>query len=380
MTSPLPRIGVFSLRAQRQEVFRCSGYEYEDLITSEIDSGLLVEPVPGAQAHRGARLQRFLQKNNLPGQTARFGAGETRMGQDVDLFFAYPAFVHELQELATIRDWRSRSKFAICHLQEAWTAEAETRIAGTLPILAQFDHIYCAMYHTVETLRNLLDVPVSYLPWGLDAETMCPWPADRDRVIDVAAIGRVDTGTHDALADWAARTGRYYNYTSTGLANYAVSHKHHRANFTQTLQRAQYFFVYLAKREMTAQRKEQREFGLRYFEGAAAGAIQLGDPVPENPGYADNLDWEGAVIEAPFGATDVPDIIARLERDREGLEATRRRGVVNCLRRHDHVYRWAEMLKAAGLPETPAMAARRDRLEALATQVEQARQPGAAVA
>lgn len=370
MTTSSPRIGVFSLRAQRQEVFRCSGYEYEDLIASEFDRGLLVEPVPAAQSHRGARLQKFLLKHNLPGQTARFGAAETSMGQDVDLFFAYPAFVHELQELATIRDWRSRSKYAVCHLQEAWSSEAETRIAGTLPILAQFDHIYCAMYHTVETLRGLLDVPVTYLPWGLDAETMCPWPADRARLIDVAAIGKVDNGTHDVLADWAAKTGRYYNYTSTGLANYAVSFKHHRANFTQTLQRAQYFFVYLAKREMTAQRKEQREFGLRYFEGAAAGAIQLGDLVSDNPGYAANLDWEGAVIEAPYGATDVPEIIARLEQDRDGLEAIRRSGVINCLRRHDHVYRWAEMLKGAGLAETPAMADRRARLEALAQHVE----------
>ena len=368
MTSPAPRIGVFSLRRTAQEIFRCSGYEYEDAILSEFHTGHLIEPV--AHGHPGARLQRFLGRHGLPGQGMRFGADSAEMADDLDLLFAYPAFVHELLELNSVRDWRARSRFAICHLQEAWASEAETRIAEALPILRQFDHIYCAMYHTVEVLQKMLDVPVSYLPWGLNAESMCPWPANHARVLDVAAIGKVDGATHDSLWDWAGRTGRYYNYTSTGLAKYSVSHTHHRANFVQTLQRAQYFFVFLAKREHTIQRHTQREFGLRYFEGAAAGAIQLGDLLPDNPGFVEHLDWEGAVIEAPYGSDNVPDLIESLEKDPDWVEDTRRRGVTHCLRRHDYVYRWAEILRCAGLAETPAMSARRDRLEKRAQTVE----------
>lgn len=363
------RVGIYTSRSTQRGVFRACGYEYEDRILQEFETGDLVEPM-GSSDHPGLRFQRMLQKRGLPGAQMRFGAPYRTLDRKLDILFAIPAVPADLAGLSTIRDWRRNTGFAACHLHELWSAELDAQLEGVEAILNQFDHVFCAMYHTVEVLQKRLSVPVSYMPWSIDAEAMCPYPAAPERVIDAISIGKLDPVSHDALWDWGQRTGRFYDFTTTGGDRMSGSHGMHRNRLVQHLQRSKYFFTFLAKREFMNQRGAQREFGLRYLEGAAAGVIQLGEPVPDNPGYQSHLDWEDAVIEAPFASAELPDLIESLEREQTRIEAARRRNVVNCLRRHDHVYRWAEVLEMAGMPESEAMRDRRSRLEALAHSVE----------
>jgi hypothetical protein len=70
------------------------------------------------------------------------------------------------------------------------------------------------------------------------------------------------------------------------------------------------------------------------------------------------------------GPEDVGPVVEKLEADPERVEQIRRRNVVNALRRHDCVYRWAEVLAAVGLGETPALAERRRQLAELAIAIE----------
>jgi hypothetical protein len=62
-------------------------------------------------------------------------------------------------------------------------------------------------------------------------------------------------------------------------------------------------------------------------------------------------------------------VIRALKAQPERLAAARSRNVVNALLRHDNVYRWRDVLGIAGLPETPALRQRQNRLEALAEAV-----------
>lgn len=110
--------------------------------------------------------------------------------------------------------------------------------------------------------------------------------------------------------------------------------------------------------------------GLRYFEGAAAGTVLIGD-APHNESFTQNFGWKDSVIPLEFNSGDIADVIAELEEDPERVERIRRANVANSLRRHDHVHRWAEILSIAGLVETPNMQTRRRRLEELALSVEQ---------
>jgi hypothetical protein len=369
MSDTDPQVAAFTTRGYRRDIFRCLGYEYEDAIVSEFHDGHLVEPVAAALGTMAFRARLWTERKGLDRLVHPGGGRTTGLGRDVDLFFAIPAIPADLIALSTIRDWRARSAFAVCHLQELWVVDIQKNMPWLRPILNRFDHVICMLRNSVEPLARELDVPVSYLPPSVDAESMCPWPTLPARIIDACAIGKMDPVTHEALWGWGQRTGRYYRFTTEAAAQYRDDHMWHRRALTQTLQRSKYFFTYRAKRDFIAQRKTQDEFGPRYFEGAAAGAVQLGDPLPGNPAYCENLDWEGAVVEAGFSSGDIPALIEELENRPDRIEEVRRANVVNCLTRHDHVYRWEKTLELAGLAPTPAMASRRARLEALAARV-----------
>lgn len=359
------RTGVFTMRNAEYQVARCPGFEFEDIIVQELEpDSVFVEPLRGNAGQPGLRAKRWLERKGVPTGDVKFGAQTKSMGQDVDLFFAAPATPRDLLTLSTIHDWRKRTRVAVCFLQELWISEFDAQLPSVANQLRQFDHVFVGLYHTAEALTRRLGIKVEYLPLGIDTELWNPF-ADipKPRAIDVTAIGNMDPETHQSLWDWAESTGRYYNFTTTGSERLSVPHDIHRQNLAQTLQRSKFFCTYMAKRVVTMQRGEQQEFGPRYFEGAAAGAIQIGDVVSTNPAYMANIDWEGAVIEAPFASSELPELIEGIEKDAAWVEQIRRRNVAQCLTRHDHLHRWDEVLRVAGLKETPGAADRRTRLE-----------------
>ena len=371
---PTRHVGVFTLRNFQKAVSRCSGYEFEDQIVDELEaSAALIEPPSHLGWDTAQRAKRWLQRKGLPAGYFHGKGAAFPVDRQLDVLFFMPAVPYDLLALDAYRDWREKSDYAVCFIQEIWVNEIEGCLPDLKSILEKFDHVICGFYHSAKTLSQHLDTRVDYMPHSVDAELFNPfdgpsWPRD----IDACAIGNMDPVTHDALWDWSLRTGRYYSFTSTGAADFAVSHVHHRQQFIQTLKRSKFFFTYLAKRRSADQDLPQKEFGSRYFEGMAAGAIQLGEYVPDNPGYSENLDWDCALFEVGYSSKETPDIIERLERDATWLEDCRRRNVIQCLDRHDHMYRWESILKAAGLEEGAGMAARRDRLEGLSTQIKRA--------
>ena len=360
-----PRTGIFTMRETAYQVSRSPGYEFEDLIVDELEPGaVFITPPQVAARQLGLRAKRWLKRRNVSTGDFNFGARTMSMGQDLDLFFTAPALPADLLALSTLHDWRKRSRVAVCYLQELWISEFDKQLPGVADILRQFDHVFVGLYHTAEALSKRLGIKVEYMPLGIDAEMWNPYRGiEKPRDIDVCAIGNMDPDTHDALWQWAEGTGRYYNFTTTGSATLSVSHRIHRQNLAQTLQRSKFFFTYMAKRAVTQQRKSQEEFGPRYFEGAGAGVIQLGDAVKTNSAYLEHMNWDGAVIEAPYASADMPALLEDLEKDANWLEEVRRRNVTNCLLRHDHLNRWDMVLKVAGLDETPGAAARRARLQ-----------------
>ncbi|MEO0850511.1 MAG: hypothetical protein AAFY04_03765, partial [Pseudomonadota bacterium] len=307
-----PRVGIFTTRMQKHEVFRTCGYELEDSIALFEDS-VFVSAENKVIQHPVFRMRRWLENRQLPGRSLSLGLVRPTLEQDFDLFFTAPALPRDLVELTSFRDWRRRSKVAICYLQELWVSEFDMQLPSIINILNEFDYVFIGLHHSAEPLADRLDVPVEYMPLSVDGEAWAPCGPRplKDRVIDLCAIGTMDTLSHDTLYDWAEETGRFYSYTTTGVANYAVSHHMHRQYLADTLQRSKFFFTYMAKRGFN-QRAAQEEFGPRYFEGAAAGAILLGDAVTNNAAYRANIDWEDAVFEVPFSSADLPEIIEAL--------------------------------------------------------------------
>jgi hypothetical protein len=146
-------------------------------------------------------------------------------------------------------------------------------------------------------------------------------------------------------------------------------HREHRRLLGDLLKRARYFLTYPGKVDASSQTGGQQEIGFRYFEGAAAGAVLVGE-APANPWFEKLFGWTDAVIHLPYGSADPAAALSPLESDPARRERIRRRNVLESLRRHDHVYRWAEVLRLAGLAETPAMLDRRHALTELARSLE----------
>ena len=367
-----PRVAIFSLRAANDHVSAAGGYVFEDIVTHELDTATLLTPRPlappkSALARQAVQTRNWLRRHALIGRNRAPDLTPVHLEDDVDLFFYHAATPRSLNALHAVKGWREHSGFAICWLQEIW-ATSLPHLGGLVDVLNKFDHVICPLWNTFKPLRALLDVPVSYLPAGVDTELFCPFPTPPPRVIDITNIGGLDPQTHEELIDYAARTGKYYAYGTIRGHHGMASHRAHRRNYADQLKRSRYFLSYMAKVTFPEQRGPQEEFGPRYIEGVAAGAVLLGDRL-RNPGFEEYLGWEDSVIEAPYPSHGITRIIDALEADPQRVAAIRRRNILQALRRHDHLHRWGAVLDIAGLDPTPGMAQRQIRLNDLIERV-----------
>jgi hypothetical protein len=141
----------------------------------------------------------------------------------------------------------------------------------------------------------------------------------------------------------------------------------HRFKLASMLKRSRY---YLASRARANEWQSARldEVSGRFFEGAAAGAIMIGDPPRTGP-YLELFDWPDALIPTPFDCADIGEVMASLDADPERCTRIRRANMVNALLRHDGVHRLRKILDDAGLPASPGLLAREARLRELSDVV-----------
>jgi hypothetical protein len=212
---------------------------------------------------------------------------------------------------------------------------------------------------TVKPLSEIIERRCVFLPPGVDAITFCPNPDPPERVIDVYSIGRRSEITHRGLLDMARESGLFYLHDSMD-GNQAINSKEHRALFANVAKRSRYFVVNPGKIDEPHLRGRQMEAGNRYFEGAAAGAIMVGER-PNNEVFEELFDWPDAVSHLAYDSHDI-GVIRDLDADPERGDRIRRTGIVQALMRHDWVYRWEAILKTVGLEPMRRALERKDRL------------------
>jgi hypothetical protein len=123
------------------------------------------------------------------------------------------------------------------------------------------------------------------------------------------------------------------------------------------------------------QTEGREEISGRFYEGAAAGAVLLGEP-PRSAEFERQFDWPDAVVRLPFDSPEVGEFLAALDRDPERLERIRRTNAQQAALRHDWLYRLETVFASIGQPPTDAMRARRERLDALARMANDGPEPG----
>jgi hypothetical protein len=379
--APEPRVLCVSNRDIAPVISRCLRYEFEDLIAA-MDAVDVIAPAdspdpadadsPVQNAIRtlwrlAAKTLRHLSVK-LEGTRPLTGLRRLPPGvaRNYDMLFVNTQSAGDLYNLAPLAMWRSTARVSVCYIEELYASDMSA-LGSLLKILKRFDHIVVGERGTVNTLAEATGRPCHYLAHSTDTLKFCPYPGAPKRVIDFYAMGRRPPETHKALLRMADAGDWYYMYDT--VPNCPVSHVEHRRRLADMIKRSRFFLVNAARRDDPERTGGQQELGLRFFEGAAAGAVLIGD-APRDASFNEDSGWQDSVIPLPLDSGDIADVIAELEADPSRLERISKTNVVNSLRRHDHVYRWAQILSLAGLQETTAMVGRRRELEELAASIE----------
>jgi hypothetical protein len=358
-----PRVLIFSLRnIFGNALNRGPHYEFEDIIC-EIDSAELVAPKLDPSGRRSSFATRLayhapvLLNPGIPRVSAK---------GPYDVLFTICSFPQDLIMFNAVDNLKDLCKTSVCLLDEVWVKEM-VKHRHFLRILDKFDVVMPFQIQTVKPLSELIGRECVHLPLGVDAIQFCPFPDPPERVVDVYSIGRRSNITHEKLLNMMRDSGLFYLYDSIG-GSQAISLKEHRTLFANVAKRSRYFIVNPGKFDEPDETGKQIEFGYRYLEGAASGAIMIGER-PNNELFPRLFDWPDAVIRLPYDSSDIDRVIKDLDADPERQDRLRRTGVAQALMRHDWVYRWEAILGAVSLEPMQRMLQRKDRLRNLADAV-----------
>ena len=355
-----PRVLIFSLRnIFGKALNRCPHYEFEDIIC-EIDSAELLAPKVDPSSRRASFATRLAYHAPVA-----LNPGIPRISAEgrYDILFTVCGFPQDLIMFDAVSNLRDICRTSVCLLDELWVKDI-VKHRHFLRILAKFDVVMQYHSQTVKPLSELIGRRVIYLPPGVDTISFCPYPDPPERVVDVYSIGRRSNMTHQRLLDMARESGLFYLYDTIG-GSQAINSKEHRALFANVAKRSRYFLVNPGKIDAPDETGRQVEFGYRYFDGAASGAIMVGE-IPNNEVFPKLFDWPDAVIPLPYDSNDIDMVIRELDGDPKRQDRIRRTGVAQALMRHDWVYRWEAILDAVGLEPMRGALERKDRLAKLA--------------
>jgi Glycosyl transferases group 1 len=362
-----PRICMPTWRNFSNTTYRCSLYEAQDVLV-EIDDVDLIH----LDKSWGAALDEYWLRrplfHDLSGKLIFVNPGlrKVRLDKDYDAFIAVCSTLWDLPYVNAIERWRNHCKIGICWIDELWVSEIPN-YKYWLPALEQFDHVFLGTSGTVSALSHAANRACFWLPGGVDALRFGSFAHLTDRPVDVYSIGRRYQGIHDEMLKAAARGDIFYLHDSIGGGGMTevYDYRQHRELFANIAKRSRYFVVAPAKMDEIAYRRGQVEVGYRYFEGAAAGTVMIGE-APDCDAYRELFDWPEAVIQVQSDGSDTLAVLSELGSDPERITAISRQNAREALLRHDWIHRWNELFRIAGIEPLPRKAAREQRLKELA--------------
>lgn len=351
------RLLICSLRNLRKEVFRCFDYEFEDVI-ADLEDADYIFPEPRSPSPLWTNIVETLSKRtrSLPWNPAFVFPP---IKERYDYFVAVVMFAYDLDVLARMPDWTSKVGYSICYIDELFIRSLE-QYPKSLKTLERFDLLVLNCAGTQEDLSSSFPIKTTVVSSGIDAMRFCPRDLHQERKIDLHSMGRRNEELHDEFLKLARKDHWLYLYDTTLLPT-VEDHKLHRDALASRLQHSRFFIVNPAKFNCQIDSGTQEEIGFRYFEGSAAGTVMVGK-IPNNPCFHHYFPWDDAVIELPDDPSDACDLLSGLMQDEERLQRITFENVKGALERHDFVYRWEEILKAAEIEPLPAVERRKGML------------------
>ena len=361
------RVAIVSWRGLWPIISRCTLFEFEDVL-AQIDAVDIIAPQASLQDPRWARILREgARRARMP---ARLMSGwhTRRVQKEYDLLFVVCESVADLRHMGPLEPWLECSSRSICYIVEMWRDNIPKRGTSDARRLAQFDHVLLSWSGTTEKLSQEIGRPVGFFPPAVDSLFFCPSPEPLERCIDVYYMGGGRSeSTHSAVKALSNRRKLFYMY-DTRHGNSFTDPTEHRRMLAEFLKRTKYFFAYPGKVDRPSVTKGQEEVGARYFEAAASGAVIIGQ-APVSPIFARYFNYEGAVIDLPYGSADIESVLDALESDQDYIAQIRLNSITNALTKHDLAYHWPDVLRRVGMEPLPKLRDRVAQLQERATEI-----------
>ncbi len=290
-----------------------------------------------------------------------------RVTEQFDLFLYVCSVTSEIVQLERIEGWRERSRKAAVFVFESWTASADEE-RHYYRLFDQFDHVFLFNPSSVPAVQQRTSARCSYMPAGIDCLLATPVPHLRSRPIDVYGMGRVDQAVHNQFVDLTLADQLLYLWDTVPSRVPVGGYLQARQRTYHAIRNSKFFLSFnfsIPSEKSRLEARGEEAIPARVFEGAAAGAVLLGSKPPLAE-YDDLFDWPDALIEVPPDPADLKEFMSELERQTERIRHAGMTNALECLRRHDWVYRWEEMLRVLELPVPPGAAERKAQLAALA--------------
>lgn len=353
-----------------RSAFRARSYEGEDVL-AECDDVDLIQLEPSRSFALKSRLVGGIVYRDLTRRAVDFNPGlePVRLEKDYDLFVLLcSTWWPDLWYANAVQGWQDRCRTSVVWIDELWIRDVRN-LRRWLPLLNKFDHVVLGIGGTAAPVGEALGRSCREMQGGVDALRFTPYPRRPPRTVDLYSIGRAVQPIHQRLLKWTEDKGLFYLYDS--IARLAVGdtlgHVQHRSLYANIAKRSRLFAVAPAKMDSPGETQGQVAVGARYFEGAAAGAVLIGQ-APDCDAFHRHFDWQDPVVEIRPDGSDAVEVISNLFAEPERLLAMSSRNAAESLRRHDWVYRWKEILGMAGLTPRPQMATRERRLAELAEE------------
>jgi Glycosyl transferases group 1 len=270
-----------------------------------------------------------------------------KVSDTYDLFLARIMSPGELGYLDQIEGWQERATLKAIWIEEFWPNML--RYKKMLRPLSLFDQIFVGNPGVTERLTLLTGTPCNHIAPGVDALRFNPFPNPPTRFIDVYSMGRRSSKTHAALMTHARADAKFmYLYDSAELDQFTQDHRQHRELVAGLIKRSGYFVTNRAKVNEAEQTEGAQVYGPRFFEGAAAGAILVGEP-PDCDLFRSDFNWRDAIVPLSYDATNAIEVIDEFAADKARVSDARKAGILGVLERHDWLHRWRKILETLGL-------------------------------
>src|SRR5436190_3767071 len=366
-SSAAPRVCMPTWRGFARMAFEAANYEAEDVFM-EADNIDLLPLEPGVGFRFREKYHRRLLWKDVTRRLASVNPGlrSVRLRKDYALFFCRVQMLRDLVYVNAVKGWKDRCKTSVCWLDELYSADV-LRSRNYLHILKRFDHVFVGFKGSVDAISKVIGRPCHFLPYAVDAIRFSPYPNPPARVIDIYSLGRRLEGLHKTLLKFTAEQNMFYVYETlqAGAENLVANHRQHRELLANQIKRSRYFLVAPGKANRPEETRGQIEVPARFFEGAAAGTVMIGQ-APDCDVFRQLFNWRDAVIEIDPDSSEVADVLDELAGQPERLREISRRNAAEALLRHDWSYRWKQILAIAGLKPMPQLELREKRLKELA--------------